>query len=77
MVETVQSIHDTLPERDNLKVLNVGFGLGIVSFLYILYLSSPASSSIGDPRSIDYFKRYQHLPHNTLSSRRILMYFDT
>lgn len=38
MVETVQSIHDTLPERDNLKVLNVGFGLGIVSFLC---LSSP------------------------------------
>lgn len=31
MLETVQSVYDSLPERDNLKVLNVGFGLGIVS----------------------------------------------
>jgi protein arginine N-methyltransferase 2 len=31
MMETVQSIYDSLPERDNFRVLNVGFGLGIVS----------------------------------------------
>lgn len=32
MMETVQSIYDSLPERDNLRVLNIGFGLGIVSY---------------------------------------------
>jgi len=31
MTETVQIIYDSIPERDNLRVLNVGFGLGIVS----------------------------------------------
>lgn len=30
MKETVHSIYDSLSERDNIRVLNVGFGLGIV-----------------------------------------------
>lgn len=36
MMETVQSIYDSLPERDNIKVLNVGFGLGIVGVIHDL-----------------------------------------
>jgi len=31
MTETVQFIYDSIPDRDNLRVLNIGFGLGIVS----------------------------------------------
>lgn len=39
MKETVHSIYDSLPERDNIRVLNVGFGLGIVcGATAILYL---------------------------------------
>jgi len=31
MSETVQFIYDSIADRDNLRVLNIGFGLGIVS----------------------------------------------
>jgi len=35
MSETVQFIYDSIPDRDNLRVLNIGFGLGIVSVQHI------------------------------------------
>lgn len=74
MVETVQSIHDSLPERDNLKVLNVGFGLGIVSSVR---LSPSMWSTVCYFRSIDYSKRYQLPPRSMSSSSHILMCYNT
>ncbi|KAF5354660.1 hypothetical protein D9756_005333 [Leucocoprinus leucothites] len=49
MMETVQSIYDSLPERDNLKVLNVGFGLGIIDRLFQALPSPPAQHVIIEP----------------------------
>jgi hypothetical protein len=69
MKETVHSIYDSLPERDNISVLNVGFGLGIVS-------GPTAISYLIDTiiRLIDCSKPYRHPLPNMLSLSPIRMY---
>ncbi|KAF9450430.1 arginine methyl transferase [Macrolepiota fuliginosa MF-IS2] len=49
MTETVQSIYDSLPERDNLRVLNVGFGLGIIDRLFQALPNPPSQHVIIEP----------------------------
>ncbi|KXN92459.1 Arginine N-methyltransferase 2 [Leucoagaricus sp. SymC.cos] len=49
MMETVESIYDSLPERDNLRVLNVGFGLGIIDRLFQALPTPPSLHVIIEP----------------------------
>ncbi|EKM81002.1 hypothetical protein AGABI1DRAFT_71703 [Agaricus bisporus var. burnettii JB137-S8] len=49
MKETVHSIYDSLPERDNIRVLNVGFGLGIIDRLFQALPTPPALHVIIEP----------------------------
>lgn len=49
MTETVQIIYDSIPERDNLRVLNVGFGLGIIDRLLQALPSPPSQHVIIEP----------------------------
>ncbi|KAJ3575098.1 hypothetical protein NP233_g1324 [Leucocoprinus birnbaumii] len=49
MMETVQCIYDSLPERDNLRVLNIGFGLGIIDRLFQALPSPPSQHVIIEP----------------------------
>lgn len=71
MEDTVKKLCEGHENAQHLKILNVGFGLGIVG----RFLARARRSLTGQPqRSTASSKRWIHLQPCTLSSRPILMY---